>query len=155
MQAPSGQTKALLTGAVLAGEWVLDPRRSSIRLTNRSMLGLVRVKGAFGEFSGVGTVHADGTVSGTVTVAAASIDTRNTRRDRHLRSADFFEVASHPDITFAADGVRLSGQEVVVTGSLTVRDRTRPLSFTAATSVQGDGEIWLDAEVHVNRGDFG
>jgi len=155
MQAPSGQTKALLTGAVLAGEWVLDPRRSSIRLTNRSMLGLVRVKGAFGEVSGAGTVHADGTVSGTVTVAAASIDTKNTRRDRHLRSADFFEVASHPDITFTADGVRLSGQEVVVTGSLTVRDRTRPLSFTAAASVQGDEEIWLDAAVHVNRGDFG
>jgi len=42
-----------------------------------------------------------------------------------------------------------------VTGALTVRDRTRTLSFAAAASAQGDGEIWLDAEVHVNRADFG
>jgi polyisoprenoid-binding protein YceI len=42
-----------------------------------------------------------------------------------------------------------------VTGALTVRDRTRPLSFDAVASVRGDGEIWLDAEVHVNRADFG
>jgi polyisoprenoid-binding protein YceI len=42
-----------------------------------------------------------------------------------------------------------------VTGALTVRGRTRPLSFDAAASVQGDGEVWLDAEVHINRADFG
>jgi polyisoprenoid-binding protein YceI len=42
-----------------------------------------------------------------------------------------------------------------VTGALTVRDHTRPLSFDAAASAQGDGEIWLDAEVHINRADFG
>jgi polyisoprenoid-binding protein YceI len=42
-----------------------------------------------------------------------------------------------------------------VTGALTVRGRTRPLSFDAAASVQGDGGIWLDAELHINRADFG
>jgi polyisoprenoid-binding protein YceI len=42
-----------------------------------------------------------------------------------------------------------------VTGMLTVRDRTRPLSFEALASVPGDGEIWLDAEARVNRADFG
>jgi polyisoprenoid-binding protein YceI len=42
-----------------------------------------------------------------------------------------------------------------VTGALTVRDRTHPLSFDAAASVRGNGEVWLDAEVHVNRAGFG
>ena len=160
MQAPAGQTtvpplQALLKDGALAGEWVLDPRKSGIRLKNRSMCGLAPVNGVFREVGGNGTVSPDGEVSGTVTVAAASIDTRNTRRDTHLRSADFFDSGNHPDITFTADGIRVSGQGVAVTGALTVRGRTRPLSFDAAASVQGYGEVWLDAEVHINRADFG
>src|SRR5215472_9549610 len=101
MQAPSGQStarevQALLEDGALAGEWVLDPRESSIRLKSRS-LGLVAVNGVFREVSGHGTVFPGGEVSGTVTVAAASIDTKNTRRDTHLRSADFFDSANYPD----------------------------------------------------------
>ena len=88
-------------------------------------------------------------------MAAASIDTGNTRRDTHLRSPDFLDSGNHPDITFTVDGIRRSGQGVAVTGALTVRDRTRPLSFDAAASVRGAGEICLDAEVRINRADFG
>jgi polyisoprenoid-binding protein YceI len=160
MQAPSGQItapalQAVLKDGALAGEWVLDPRTSSIWLKSRSMWGLAPVNGVFREVSGNGTVAADGEISGTVTVAAASIDTNNAQRDKHLRSADFFDSGNHPDITFTADGIRPSGAGVAVTGALTVRGRTRPLSFDAAASVPGDGEVWLDAEVHINRADFG
>jgi polyisoprenoid-binding protein YceI len=160
MQAPSGQVtapalEALLTGGALAGGWALDPGQSSIQLKNRSMWGLVPVNGVFREVSGTGSVSPDGEVSGTFIVATASLDTGNTRRDNHLRSADFFDTARYPDITFTADGIRPSGEGLAVTGMLTVRDRTRPVSFDAAASVQGDGEIWLDAEVDVNRADFG
>ena len=160
MQAPTGQMtalplQALLKDGALAGKWVLDPRQSSIRLKSRSMAGLVRVNGVFRKISGNGTVSPDGKVSGTVTVAAASIDTRNTRRDTHLRSADFFDSANHPDITFTADVIRLSGQGVVVTGVLIVCDRSRPLSFDASASIRDTDEIWLDAEVRINRADFG
>jgi polyisoprenoid-binding protein YceI len=147
--------RALLQDRALTGEWVLDPHQSSIRLKSRSMWGLAPVNGVFREVSGNGTVSADGEVSGTVTVAAASIDTKNTRRDTHLRSADFFDSANNPNITFTVGSIRPSGQGVAVTGALTVRDDTRPLSFDAAASVQSDGEIWLDAEVHINRADFG
>jgi polyisoprenoid-binding protein YceI len=159
MQALSGQStapevRALLADGTLAGDWVLDPRESSIRLKSRSM-GLIPVTGAFREVSGNGTIAADGEVSGTVRVGAASIDTKNAKRDAHLRSADFFDSGNHPDITFTADGIRASGPGVAVTGMLTVRGRTRPLSFDAAASVRGDGGIWVDAEVHVNRADFG
>jgi len=160
MQAPSGQMTATalqagLKDGALAGEWVVEPGKSSIRLKNKSMAGLVRVNGIFREVSGSGTVSADGQVSGILTVAAASIDTKNTRRDRHLRTTDFFDSANYPEITFSADGIRPSGHGVAVTGSLTVRECTRPLSFDAAASVQGDREIWLDAEVRINRADFG
>ena len=160
MQATSGQItapalEALLKGGTLAGEWVLDPGKSSIRLKNTSMWGLVPVNGVFREVSGSGTVSPDGEVSGTLTVAAASIDTKNARRDRHLRSADFFDSANNPDITFTMDGIRPSGQAVAVTGALTVRDRTQPLTFDAAASVRDDGEIWLDAEVHLDQAGFG
>ena len=159
MQALSGQStapegRALLADGALAGEWVLDPRESSIRLRSRSM-GLIPVNGVFRDVSGNGTISPDGEVSGTVTVGAASIDTKNTRRDTHLRSADFFDSGNNPDITFTADGIQASGLGVAVTGMLTVRGRTRPLSFDATASGQADGGIWLDAEAHVNRADFG
>ena len=159
MLAPSGHVtapvvQALLEGGTLSGPWTLDPGRSSIRLASKVM-GLVPVNGVFREVRGQGTVAPGGEVSGTVTIAAASIDTNQTRRDTHLRSADFFDTGSHPDITFTADGIQASGLGVAVTGMLTVRGRTRPLSFDAAASVRADGGIRVDAEVHVNRADFG
>jgi polyisoprenoid-binding protein YceI len=147
--------EALLQEQALTGEWVLDPGTSSVKLKNTSMWGLVPVTGEFREVSGHGTVTADGDVSGTVTVAATSIDTRNDRRDTHLRSADFVDTARNPDITFIADGIRPSGRGVIVTGMLTVRGRTRPLTFEAAATVQSNGEVWLDAGVHVSQADFG
>ena len=103
--------------------------------------------------------HADRLIQGDpvrwVGRGAAAGPLGGTRRDTHLRSADFFDIDSNPDITFTADGIRPSSQGVTVTGALTVRGRTRPLSFDAAASVQGDGGIWLDAEVRINRADFG
>ena len=158
MQARSGQMtapqlQALLKDGALAGDWVLDPGESSIRLQTKIM-GLVPVTGVFRGVSGNGTVSADGEASGTLTVAAASIDTKNTRRDTHLGSADFFDSGNHPDIAFTADSIRPSARGAAVTGTLTVRGRTRPASFAAAASVHGS-EVWLDAEVHINRADFG
>jgi polyisoprenoid-binding protein YceI len=146
--------QALLQQGALAGAWVLDARRSSIRLKSK-VVGLVRVNGVFHQAIGNGAIFPDGKVSGTLTVAAASINTNNTRRDTHLRSADFFDSSNYPDIIFTAETIRPSGRGVAVTGALTVRGRTRPLSFDAAASVRGDGEVWLDTEVHINRADFG
>jgi polyisoprenoid-binding protein YceI len=156
MQTPSTTAPALqdlLKGGTLTGEWVLNPRTSSVRLKSKSM-GLIPVNGVFREVSGSGTVSPDGKATGSLLVAAASIDTQNTKRDTHLRSADFFDSENHPDISFTADDIRPSGQGVAVTGALTVRGRTRPMSFDATASVPGDGEVWLDAEVRVNRADF-
>ena len=165
MQAPSGHTttapvRALMADGALAGEWILDPGQSSVQLKSGVLGGLIRVNGVFRDVSGNGTVSPDGQVSGTFTVAAASVNTKKAKRDTHLRSADFFDTGNHPDITFTVDGIRPSGQSAEstladVTGTLTVRDRTQPLSFAAAATVQGGSEIRLDAEVHINRADFG
>jgi polyisoprenoid-binding protein YceI len=138
----------------LAGSWTLDAGRSQIRLATKSMWGMVPVKGVFGEVSGSGTVTEAGEVTGTVTVAAGSIDTKIKKRDDHLRSAHFFDAANHPDITFTVDSIKPGNGGVRVTGSLTVRGRTRPASFDATVS-SADGETWLDGEIQVNRADFG
>ena len=95
-----------------------------------------------------------GQVAGTLTIAAGSIDTKNKMRDKDLRSAKLFDIASHPDITYTVDGIQPAGGGARVTGSLTVRGRTRPLAFDATVSAAPD-EVRLDAEVPVNRADFG
>ena len=156
----SGQTTPsaapeLLKDGKLAGSWALDAARSEIGLKSKSMWGMLAVKGVFREVTGNGTVSAAGDVAGTVTVAAASIDTKMKKRDEHLRSADFFDVASTPDITFVAEQVTPSGEGVTVTGALTVRDRTRPVSFPARVTVFDGTQVELDGELQVNRSDFG
>jgi polyisoprenoid-binding protein YceI len=141
--------------AALAGEWNLDSSRSTVLLKNRSLHGLARVNGVFRQVTGGGTVSPTGEVSGAIIVAAASVDTRNARRDRHLRSPDFFDSDNYPDITFTVEGIRPYGRGVTVTGALSVRDCARPLTFDGAAAVHGDGEVWLDATVRINRADFG
>jgi len=157
--APSGQLtspalQALLQDGKLAGSWTIDPTRSRVRLQTRHTWGLRPLHGAFRQVTGNGAVTADGDASGVITVAAGSIDTKNPIRDKHLRSADFFDIATHPDLTFTADGVSPAGEGVRVTGRLTVRGRTRPASFDAKVSI-AEGEVWLDGELRVNRADFG
>jgi polyisoprenoid-binding protein YceI len=147
--------QALVQDGTLAGSWTLDPARSEVRLESRHTWGLRPVRGVFGQVAGNGTVTAAGQVTGTVAVTAGSVDTKSTMRDKDLRSAKLFDVANHPHITYTVEGVELGGEGAVrVTGSLTVRGRTRPLSFDAKISATA-GEVQLDAEVPVNRADFG
>ena len=146
--------QSLVKDGTLTGSWTLDPARSEVRLESRHTWGLLPVRGVFREVSGNGTVTAAGQVTGTITVAAGSVDTKNARRDKDLRSAKVFDAANHPDIVFAVDSVQPAGEDVRVTGSLTVRGQTRPLSFDAKVSAAA-GEVQLDAEVPVNRADFG
>jgi polyisoprenoid-binding protein YceI len=147
--------QALLDDAALAGSWVLDGARSTIGLRSKSMWGMVSVKGTFGQVSGTGTVAAGGEVTGAITVASASIDTKNKKRDAHLRSPDLFDSDKYPDIVFTVTGIAPSAAGVTVSGQLTVRDQTRPVSFDAAVGAADAGEVSLDAEVPFNRADFG
>ncbi len=153
-QLTSSALQALLQDGKLAGSWTLDPGRSEVRLKTRHTFGLLPLHGVFRQVTGNGTVTAAGDVTGVITVAAGSIDTRNPRRDKHLRSADFFDIANHPDLTYAADSASPADGGVRVTGRLTVRGRTLPVPFDAKVST-ADGEVSLDGQLQVNRADFG
>jgi polyisoprenoid-binding protein YceI len=148
-------TQALLEEGKLAGAWTLDGAKSSVGLSSKSMWGMVKVKGAFSRVTGDAAISAAGEAAGTITVAAASIGTGIKKRDEHLRSAHFLDVEKYPDITFSATSVALSGESATVSGTLTVRDQTKPVTISGKVSAPGADEISLDGELPVNRGDYG
>ena len=98
-------------GPATASVWNIDPEHSSIQF-KVSHLGLVDVKGIFRKFQG--TVNLDekdiAKSSVKVTIDAASIDTGVEKRDEHLRTEDFFDVAKHPTITFVSKKVTPAGK---------------------------------------------
>jgi polyisoprenoid-binding protein YceI len=109
--------QALLTDGSLAGSWTLDPAKSKVLLHTKATFGLVKVHGVFAEVAGHGTISPAGEVTGVLTVAAASVDTKNPKRDTHLRSADFFHVDNHSHFTYTVEGVSPAAAGVRVTGS--------------------------------------
>lgn len=153
-EATAPALRALRDGK-LAGSWTLDSARSEIGLRTKSMWGLAKVAGVFREVSGEGTVSSAGDATGTITVAAASIDTKNGKRDTHLRSADFFEVDKYPDITVAVQSIEPADQGVTITGTLTIHGQSGSLSFPATVSGFDGDELSLDGEARVNRAEFG
>jgi polyisoprenoid-binding protein YceI len=159
MTTSSGQAPAVLRAQLengsLAGNWALDPARSTATLRSKSMWGLVPVKGAFGSIEGDGTVTPAGEVTGRIALATEALDTKNKKRDIHLRSADFFLTEKFPAITFTLDKLVPADDGVTVSGVLTVRDQSRPISFPATVAQAADGEVVLDATVHVDRSEFG
>lgn len=137
------------------GDWVLDGSASSVGIAHRTMWGLVTVRGSFAEVDGQGGIGPGGAVSGTLTVKAASVDTKNKKRDDHLRSADFFDVAQHPEITVRITSADPADDTVRLTGELTVRGVTRPLDLTATVTEATAGSVTVSAETAVDRADFG
>lgn len=136
-----------------AGTWVLAPDRSRLTFRNKTLWGLATVTGRFTEFSGEG--HAGPGVTGRVVVAAASVQTGIGKRDEHLRSADFFDVAAYPDITVQVTGLAQSGADARLTTVLTVRGVARNIELPVAVQVLDDGALQVSGECSVRRDDFG
>ena len=159
MTTSAGQTpealRAQLENGSLAGNWALDPARSTAALRSKSVWGLLTVKGVFGSIEGGGTVSPAGEVTGRIALATGSLDTKNKKRDDHLRSDDFFLTEKYPAITFTLDNLVPASEGVTVSGTLTVREASRPISFPATVTLAGNGEVALDATVHVDRSEFG
>jgi polyisoprenoid-binding protein YceI len=153
----ASELQALLADGKLTGAWTLDGARSSVGLSSKSIWNLVKVKGRFAQVTGAAVISAGGDATGTITVAAASVDTGVKKRDDHLRSADFFDAAKYPDISVGVTSVALAadGGNATFSGTLTVRDQTRPVTVSGKVSAPGADEITLDAEVPVNRADYG
>ncbi|MFF5309137.1 YceI family protein [Streptomyces massasporeus] len=145
-----------MTVTVETGQWQLDATASTVGIRHRTMWGLVTVKGTFGTVGGTGEVRSDGSAVGTLTFDAASLDTRNAKRDTHLRSEHFFDADHHPEITFEAGSAELrDGDQVHVVGRLTVRGISGPLSLTARVTDRDTAGLTLDTEFTVDREQFG
>src|SRR5437870_8250681 len=149
--------------AATAAAWDLDPAHTSVQFSVRHMM-VSNVRGEFGKVSGtVQADEADPTRSKIeVSIDAASIDTRTEKRDNHLRSADFLDVAKYPTITFVSTKIEPAGAgHFKVTGDLTLHGVTRPvvLDVQGPTAEikdpRGNIRAGAEATARVNRKDFG
>lgn len=159
----SEATAASTPAAARTARWALDPSHSLIEFAVRHLM-ISTVKGRFGAFEGVITADPNDLTNAAieVNIDVASIDTRDAKRDEHLRSADFFDAARFPQITFKSRKVsRAAGAgEYSVLGDLTIRGVTRPVTLEAAFSGRGK-DPWgneraaFSATGSIDRKDFG
>lgn len=143
-----------------AGTYTIDPTHSEVGFSVRHA-GIAKVRGSFEEFEGTITVAEElAQSSANATVQLASVNTRNAQRDEHLRSADFFNVETNPEMTFTSTGIAVDGDEFVLTGDLTLNGVTLPIELETeyngtATDPYGNERIGFSAETELNRKDFG
>lgn len=144
------------------GTYTIDPSHSRIGFVARHAM-VTKVRGSFNEFEGSGYFDAEDPAKShaRLTIQAASIDTRNADRDAHLRSNDFFEMETYPQVTFASTAVEpVDATTFRVTGDLTIKDVTRPVTFDleyTGTAVDpfGNRRLGLEGSLVVNRKDWG
>jgi polyisoprenoid-binding protein YceI len=138
-----------------SGTWTLDPAASSVTFSAKSMWGLATVKGTFGILSGEGTVAEDGSATGKVAVDAGSVNTRNSARDKHLKSADFLNVEEHPSITVTIASATRDGGTLNCDGLLEAAGHSTAVSFPVTISEAADGSVVLAAQLPVNFRELG
>ncbi|MFD6891307.1 YceI family protein [Streptomyces sp. NPDC059957] len=148
--------------AALTGDYVIDASHSSIGFTVRHAM-VTNVRGTFAEHEGA--LHLDGAdpsrSTASIEVKIASIDTGIGDRDGHLRSGDFFDAETFPLMTFrSTEAQQLGGDKYRITGELTIKDVTRPLSIDlefggAATDVYGNERVGFEGSAEILRSDWG
>jgi polyisoprenoid-binding protein YceI len=147
--------------AGISGDYVLDPAHTRIGFSARHAM-VTKVRGAFHEFEGIAHVDADNPADSSVrvTIQSASLTTGNDQRDGHLRSADFFDVESYPEIRFVSTDVKRDGTDWTITGDLTINEVTKPIAVVfeetgAATDPFGNERVGFEGSVAINRSDWG
>ncbi|HEY4603414.1 MAG TPA: YceI family protein, partial [Blastococcus sp.] len=144
----------------VVGTWDIDPVHSTVGFVVRHMM-VSKVRGFFRDFSGeIVTAEDPANSSVTATIELASIDTRQEQRDAHIRSADFFDVENHPQMTFRSTGVRADGADWVVDGELTIKGNTRPVSLALELNgfgpdAYGGTRAGFSARTEISRSAFG
>ena len=146
---------------IAPGEYALDPSHTSVGFTARHLM-VSRVRGTFervqariraGESLEASAVEA--------TIDAASVNTRDEKRDAHLRSPDFFDTDHFPTMTFRSTRVDQTGEgRYAVTGDLSIRDQTHPVTLDveylgAATSPWGTPVWTISASAEIDREQWG
>lgn len=153
----------LLPTIAQASTWDIDPAHSSVEFSVRHMM-VSTVKGRFPKVSGAVEIDDKNITKSSVEVSidAASVDTREPKRDGHLMSPDFFDVAKHPSITFKSTKVEKAGSnKLKVTGDLTIRGISKPVVLMvegpspALKSPFGSTVRGANATARINRKDWG
>ena len=145
-----------------ASSWKIDADHSNVGFKVRHLM-VSNVKGSFEKVAGVLELNdKDITKSKVdVTIDTASINTNAAKRDEHLRSADFFDVAKYPTMTFVSKKVAKAGKNLKVTGNLTLHGVTRPVVLTVEPITKESKDPWgnlrrgTTATTTINRKDFG
>jgi polyisoprenoid-binding protein YceI len=143
----------------VAGSWTIDPVHSDVSFVVRHMV-VSKVRGYFRTFEGsfvTGQTPEQSSVSATIQLA--SIDTNQEQRNAHIRSADFFDVANHPLMTYQSTGAHRDGADWIIDGDLTLKGVTRPVPLTLELNGFGpdsDGgtRAGFSAKGEINRRDF-
>src|SRR4051812_16104713 len=142
------------------GTWIIDPAHSEVGFSVRHLM-LSKVKGRFAKFEGR-IVTAENPLESRVeaSIDLSSIDTNNSDRDAHLRSADFFDVERHPVMTYRSTAVRAVDDGFLVDGELSLHGITRPVTLALQvegflpSSPFGDTRVGFSASAEINRSDF-
>lgn len=143
-----------------AGNFTIDASHSEIGFAARHAM-VTKVRGAFNDFEGTATTgeNLEG-ASINVSIDVASVDTRNSDRDGHLKSADFFDAENFPKITFASTDVKANGSTLAVTGDLTIKDITKPVTINfdfegESVDPWGQTRVGFEGSTKINRREFG
>ena len=147
-------------GADIAGDYVLDPAHTRIGFSARHAM-VTKVRGQFDEFEGTAHIDTKNPAKSTVavTIQTASVSTGQAQRDGHLKSADFFDVETYPQITFTSTDVQRDGTEWSITGDLTINAVTKPVTVLfeetgEAKDPFGNLRVGFEGTVTINRSDW-
>lgn len=141
--------------------WTIDPSHSSVEFSVKHMM-ISSTKGRFGGVSGTITLDSNNLENShaEVRIDASTVDTRDEKRDGHLRSADFFNVEQFPEITFKSTRVVKDGDDYKVYGDLTILGVTREVVLK--TEFNGENKtpwgfdvVGFEASTKINRKDYG
>jgi polyisoprenoid-binding protein YceI len=111
------------------GVWRVDPTRSTVKFSARGFWGALPVAGRFADIAGTAVLDENGQFDGGIVIPAGTLDTGLKFRDRHLKSAAFFNVDRYPEIRFAARRLTATADGHVIEGTLSVRDRSVELTL--------------------------
>ncbi|GAA1912897.1 YceI family protein [Nocardioides hwasunensis] len=145
----------------ITGDYALDVTHSRLGFVARHAM-VTKVRGQFGAFSGTAKIDEATPSSSKVdlSIEVASVETGTADRDGHLKSGDFFDAETYPNITFSSTEVSRSGSDWTITGDLTIKDVTKPVTIEfeqtgSAVDPFGNTRVGFEGETTINRKDWG